>query len=89
MNKFEIIVLSSLIMIGCALLGIFFYHGGDVLNNLLPELIGITIEGIFLGILFTWIQRHEEKRSQEKTVNKLKIGTTCIAYDIYPMGNAC
>ena len=62
MNRFEKIVLLLILIFGISIFILFVKSNGSISDSIYPELIGFSLEGIFLVILFGAVQRYQNKK---------------------------
>ena len=72
MNNFEKIFLSVLVIFGITVFILFIIQGGSISDSIFPELVGFSLEGIILVILFGLIQRRYNKENELKQKEELK-----------------
>ncbi len=64
MDKFEKIALALLIFFGITVLSTFVYLGESITGSIFPELVGFSLEGVFLVILFSWYQKRQHSKRE-------------------------
>lgn len=72
MYKYEVKLLSALVIFGITLFILFIIQEGSISDSIFPELIGFCLEGIILVILFGLIQRRYNKDNELKQKEELK-----------------
>lgn len=71
-NRTYVFLIVALATLGAVSLCLFLYAGGSFRDNILPELIGFSLEGIFFVILFTIYEKYREQRSRLREKESLK-----------------
>ncbi len=72
MNRTYIFILVCLTIIGSVSLYHFLSGGGSFQDNILPELVGFSLDGIFFAILFTYYEKHREQKARLQEKKNLK-----------------
>lgn len=64
LSKVYLIVLLIFVVIAVSLFTFFLKHGGNVNDNIIPELIGFCLDGIFFVALLNYFEKHQVRKQE-------------------------